>query len=75
MSPFSCRFKGKFPGATELLKGPVLRTEYSKRKFIKPIFDTSFRLYGRFLVKGTYFANGKHASLIKFTSAKFFLTI
>ena len=47
----------------------------SKRKFIKPIFDTSFRLLRPFLMKGTYFANGKYVSLIEFTSAEFFLTV
>ena len=51
MSPFSCRFKGKFPGTTEHLKGPVFRDGIFQKKILKTIFDTSFRLLRPFLGK------------------------
>ena len=35
MSPFSCRFKGKFPGTTEHLKGPVFPDGIFQNKIYK----------------------------------------
>ena len=49
MSPVSCRFKGKFRGATEHLKGPVFPDGIFQKKIYKTIFDTSFRLLRPFL--------------------------
>ena len=60
------RPSGKFPGATEHI---FFQTECSKRKFVfhifKAIFDTSFRLRGRFLVVEMLCTNSKRDSRMK----------
>ena len=48
MSPFSCRFKGKFPGATEHLKGPVFADGIFQKKIYKTHLWYQFQAFAAF---------------------------